>query len=80
MDAQREGWRRKSLHVVNVVVVSELVKGIQVPPPQRQELLSNEAKPRRDGDIIFLQLPQEPTKFLPLNIANILHFILIGTD
>lgn len=80
MKAQREGWWRKSLHVVNIVVVSKLVKSIQVPPPQGQKLLSNKTKPRSNRDVVLLQPPQEPTKVLPFNIANILHFILIGTD
>lgn len=78
--ARREGWWRKSLHAVNIMVVSELVEGIQVPPPQGQELLSNKTKPRSDGDVVILQPPQEPAKVLPFNIANILHLILIGTD
>lgn len=81
MDKEMETWRGgPSLQAVNVVVVCELVKGIQIPPPQRQEPLGDEAKPGRDGDVLISQPAQERTKVLSLYIMDVLHLVLIGTE
>lgn len=63
-----------------LIVVGELVEVTQILPPQWKELLCNERKPGRDGDVFLLQAFQETLKLLVLDVSYVLHLVLVRRD